>query len=1228
MAETFTPLWSEKLSHDVFNVAISSDGNTIVATAGTSFSVFDARGHLLWRELTFGDCLSVSVSQDGQLIVASSSFGGVYLYNRDGKRMKQLTEEKATSVSMASDASCVAAALTSEEVVLLLPTNGKRQFWHCASPKPTVVATNADGSRVAVGSATGIISIRGSNGELITQLAAEGSLCGLALDPTASYLAAAPSNKPTLYFFSIDGTSKWSKSLVSSPLRVAISDGGDVVACADARRACLFGRDGAELVTADFGKPIYAVALTSDGSHIAVGGSGGIQYLKTSLSFNPASQSGSTAVAEALISDIRERYLNFPVDGICCWFKEFDLSLAQRKYVICEALLEEMDEGGYEIDATEIEWVKSRRGALALSRGISHELRKQFDKADKCYEEALQFQIACGNREGEGQVRALIVGPGEERQEQSVALMFHEQLRVLGSAEGCLTHRIETASPAELLKVIYSAKDIGHIEPLFAALNVERHDHPGVAANAAAALAFLEKPGAGIKELLEYLNHPNWFVRWRACSLVLRFLSTYGPSIEIQTAVTTALSHETDPDVLRELLSVVMAGGAGTELSDKLSPLLKDTDPDVRFLVCKALAQYGRRSELAAVRDVKEGQTFFSEYVSSAADEAYDAIEINDPELIVDSVYLHNRYTNPRDQIEARLFLQSEPVINGVIRLKNFQPYITLSVGQDRDDKSLFVLSIRSNYGSDFEFDLIPAGSVEYFMQDGEAHCLKFTLNRPLEGWKIGASTLYVYFDEEYVSECNFETVDSITFEHCFLSSAVNSDGLVISPTTVFAQGTSTMFCQVILENGVIGLPVEIHVFDSKKNLLRKDHRVTTLEGKERISFSWSASNLAAGEYNVELWAGDFGKGHCNFRIMDDAKITRAGMFSYVDWSGAARLPVSSYQPHEDFVFSADLTAPPGALISTELRWAGRRIFDAPVTCRAQGFSEQVGTVIYRRPIVDWPTGDYDITISANNAPVHTVEFQVKPVPLTQQIRELTNQSGDLLKSEGKAAGKSALLWSLKLSALAVLLFVMDQLVRVFVGEQIVRNTVLLNVGHSLGTTSLTWWVVGGVLLGIYQSVGRRFLSPKLFRIPRLLLIFMTQSIICQQATYIMFSPGYLWPNALGQLFSHVLYGAPLLAWLGVVMALGLVKTESHHRENAWVFPTEIVLLIFVVFLVYLVCLISSVLFGLAGWLLSVPLSSYWGWDLDGWSAGVSVGFIATLVSLLIIGRLKPARNR
>ena len=1227
MGQTFKSIWSEQLKNIVHNLAISSDGNLVVASSGRSFSVFDADGNLRVEEPTAGDCLAVSISDYGT-IVASSSFGGVVLYSRYGQLLHELFDERATSVSISGDGSHVVAALTAEDMVLLFPTNGDPLLWSYQCKEPTAVATNRDGSMVAIGGANGDIWLVDSQGVMQRHFSAEGCLYGLALDPTGSYLAATPANRSELYFFSTDGVTEWSKTLSAPSLRVAITDGGQMVACADGERLRLYAQDGAELTSRNWGVPIFALAMTNDGSRVVTSSSRTIHYLETSLRFD--STNNSDVVSERLISEIRTRYLDSPADGLCRWFNNFDRCLRQQMYVTCDALLAEIEAGGYELDAAESEYVESRRGALALSRGITHELKKEFDEATKCYHIALEAHKACQNREGEGQVRVLLGKIEETSERELLAREFQEQLKILGSGEACLTRRIERASTAELLNVIYSAKEAGHIEPLFAALS-KNGDHFSGAANASAAFAYLH-PGADLSTLLGYFNHPNWFVRWRVCGLVLRYQLQHGPTAEIREALMAALARETDPDVRRELLSLVTYD-ADFELTEAILPFLTDSDPEVRFSACKTLGEFGKRNSLLALQDVEEGQTFFGESVTEAAVEAIESIKFRDPALIIDKVVFFGSDSYLED--ERRLFLPREPVIEARIQVNNFHPGLYFCLKQDAYDKTEFILSFSSYRDVDqsddseawFEVGSDPEKLLEYEPDVYRGDHLRLRLLQPPNGWLAGENSLVIELDGEEIGEYGFEIVDFVSLEHCVLSSAINNAHVVINPSTVFAANSPQMYCQVVIDEAPAGLKVEANVCDDQKNLVRRVREVIFREGKQRVLLQWDASTLKAGMYTVEINAEDLDYYECDFQVVDGVTVTDANLYRADEWLEAVALPVYSYHPHEDIVASVTLSpAPQGLTVSGQLAWRGEPVFSDSLYCTTRSSGEQDVTFLYHRPATGWPTGPYRISIFADDLPIHNIDFQVRPVPLSTRIREFTSEANELVKHHGESIGKSAVEWGLKLPAIGLVLFLMDVLLGALIGPELVTSTLLLWIGHKLGAISLASWIIIGLVLGALHAVGKNFWSERFHELSTIVLTLVTQSLIWFQATYVIFSPGYLWPAAYGGVFSKILYAAPIVAWLGVVVAYRLNKQEQPYRKKFFILAVETGLLVILGLLLYLYGLVSSLLLGTTAWLVfSIFNSSL---ASSAWSVGGTAGFAIGLLALFVYGRIQQRRKR
>ena len=1207
MGENFTLLWSESLRHTVFNVAVSSDGNTIVASSGRSFSVFDRDGSLLWTEDTYGDCLAVSVSRDGQLIVVSSSFGGVALYDRETKYWKHLIRERAPSVSLASDGSCVAVALTSMDVVILMSTNGQGQLWKMPVPEPTVVATNADGSYVAVGTARGGVLLYGSRGELVDSFVAEGCMYGLAMDSTASYLAAAASDKPVLYFFSRNGAPGWSKPLTTSSLRVAMSGGGEVVACADLHYARLIARDGSELMTSNFTERLYGVALTADGSLLFVGGSEGLKCLKTSLR-SEDSALASQNISPRLISEIRSSYLNFAPEGLCRWFVEFDKATGDGRYAACDALLEEIDSGGYELDATEAEYVTSRRGALALSRGITHELKKEFDEADRYYRSALEYHVSCKNREGEGQVRALLERGGDQSQRESLARQFREKLRVLGSGEGCLTHRVGDASAADLLQLINTAKETGHLEPLLTAIDGKAENDFSVA-NAAAALVHLQ-PGPGISDLLRLIHHPSWFVRWRAWSLIARFVSTSGQTAEIEPALAVALHEERDPAVRCELLQLVI-NYVGNVVTDDLVMCLRDWDPDVKFLACQALAKFGTRRELAALDEVQDGKAFYGDSVAGAAYAATTAINQRQPKLEAGDAFLYSRHTEKVEPSE--LFSANELLIQGMIQVSNVDEHTYIYLEKQAVDGAFFFLNFHSGYYSDPD----PEGEVDYLLIDWNYETgdrFMFNLERPFEGWRPGQNSVYVYFDGVFIKSVYFEIVTSVALTQPCLSATLNSAGLVINPSNVFAANTARMYCQVVVDKAAAGTNLELSILDRHGNLLRKDQTVTESEARQSVLFQWLANDFTPGTYTVLVEAEELGEVLSDFEVIDAVKITDACLYSYVDWNRTAALPVSDYQPHDDFVLAAKVLAPVRTTFSAELHWNNQPVFKSPANCLARSSDERVATFVFRKPDAEWPTGDYEITIYADKTLTHTIPFEVKPVPLSQKISTLATHAREFVRYEGKAIGKSVIGWGIKLPSIAMVLFLMNALLTKVAGEGVASSAWVLNIASWIGASSLIWWIGLGVVFGVVRGIRKDYSSDRVHGWPELVLLFVYQGLLGQQMAYLVFAIGYLWPNGAGQLFSKILFAAPIVAWITVISGgRFFVRTYMADRVS-WTFATESLVTFFLSLGLYWIGLFYGLLLGLVGAAILWPF----GWAASGWSIGVHAGFVIGLIAGII----------
>jgi outer membrane protein assembly factor BamB len=1014
MHAALNTIWTRKLSEsvsdDIFGVAISDDGQTLVAACGRSFHVLDADGRLLWRRETNASCLNVAVSPDGELIAASSMDDRAYLYDRAGRKIWELpVKSYACAVSLAGDEPCVAAALTDGKAVQFLPAVGTRVRWRTPLSGALSIATSADGSVTAVGTNDGGIYILDAVGDLKRCIqAGEGELYGLAMDAKGTYLAALDFDEGRLFFYQTDGRLLWSQTLEREALRVAMTKDGEVVACASAYCLHLIGRDGKELYRQESDEKIYAVALSPDGSRLVVGGEGSKLRLYDNFRNTLTADSHDAAsAARALISQIRIRYLENPHIGLCRWLDEFDRSLQRESFVISDALLEELDAGGYDMDETERKYVVSRRGALWLGRGLKLHREQELEEARACYEHALAVGKAVGNIEGEGQARALLMtleqdggGLGSE----DLLEGFRSRMKVLGSGEALMTYRVTRLSPGERLGVIRAAKEVGYLEPLLTALDDPREEHGRAAA--AAALVYL-KPGAEEHVLLSGLKHPNWFVRWRVAECLNRMWESQTPSQGSLNAVTAALVSERDPDVRRELVEIVGKCG-GAQHTRLLIFCLGDQDDNVKFAVCQALGRVGDRRALASLNSTQGGQDISGGHVFDAASSAVSEIEQRDPPPAVREVVF---YTSPAGAgsvpPRARLFLPSASAVYGLIRLEYVPPNLRASVRQETEDASEFVLNIHTNPGrtasgpahfpasepegggfeSDFELvELLP----EQGAADVVAEGVSLKLKRPSSGWLGGLHQLVIYVDGEFIAREDFEVVEAVPIERCILSSAITSEGKPAAVSHVFMRGTPTVFCHAKMETAPSRMRVSGRVSDSNGRLVADYETGTATEGAQEVLLYWNVGGFGTGKYTAVVENEAQATASQDFLIIDEVQFIGARMCLQADGMAETAETVSVYRPDDDFVLHVGVTAtPPYYNVSAEWFWKNHRISDERSMVMMQESGEHTVTFMLRKPEEGWSRGKYSVVIRGDYAQPVRLSFSVRPVPPAERLRRL-----------------------------------------------------------------------------------------------------------------------------------------------------------------------------------------------------------------------------------------------
>jgi outer membrane protein assembly factor BamB len=237
MSSTLTTLWTTKVGPPslsfVTSVAISSDGRTVAAASDDRLFVLDADGKLLWAKDLDGGDDGVSVSPDGELIATGVSDDYMHLYNRAGGEVWRLpVYSESFGVSISGVGPGVAAVITDQEVIQLFPTSDPTPRWRTSLSDGRAVTTNWDGSVTAVLMDDGDVVFLDVRGELKQWIISEGGIYKFAMDASGTHLAALDSEESILSFYNTDGSLLWTQELRDSASDVAVTAGGELIACA------------------------------------------------------------------------------------------------------------------------------------------------------------------------------------------------------------------------------------------------------------------------------------------------------------------------------------------------------------------------------------------------------------------------------------------------------------------------------------------------------------------------------------------------------------------------------------------------------------------------------------------------------------------------------------------------------------------------------------------------------------------------------------------------------------------------------------------------------------------------------------------------------------------------------------------------------------------------------------------------------------------------------------
>jgi outer membrane protein assembly factor BamB len=298
-ADAIEPEWSYTTGDAVVSVAISADGEYIVAgSTDHKIYLFNKDNNTpLWSHETGNEVYSVSISADGEYVAAGSADNKVYLFDKDSSTplWSYNTSDQVRSVAISADGEYIAAG--SWDKVYLFGKNSSTPLWNYTTESIVwSVAISADGEYVAAGSADNKVYLFDKDSSTpLWSYNTGGRVWSVAISADGEYIVAGtwgPSstgdcdeNSCKVYLFDKDSsTPLWSYGTGDMVWSVAISADGEYIAAGFYYKVYLFNKNSSTpLWSHDTMEVAYSVAISADGEYISAGTGGWYDYNKVYL---------------------------------------------------------------------------------------------------------------------------------------------------------------------------------------------------------------------------------------------------------------------------------------------------------------------------------------------------------------------------------------------------------------------------------------------------------------------------------------------------------------------------------------------------------------------------------------------------------------------------------------------------------------------------------------------------------------------------------------------------------------------------------------------------------------------------------------------------------------------------------------------------------------------------------------------------------------------------------
>lgn len=266
------PLWSYTALFPLTRVAISKDGQYIVAAGEVYIFLFDRNGASRWaqEQTNIGDRVrNVAISSDGSYVSFGSMGTSVYLFDRNGQLWQRAAPGLGSGMAVVSGSGRYVAAVN-DRGICYYDRDVKNPLWQTQfGGRVTHLAISDDGKYVVAGSDDQKLYLYFFSNQRVWSQDFGSTFTCLAMTPDSQYIVAC-SKDAKLEVYGLDGKKVWGLQLPNMVNSVAISDSGNFVAAGTYDHLINFyDNNGNKLWVKVLENPVNKVSMSSDGSIVA-----------------------------------------------------------------------------------------------------------------------------------------------------------------------------------------------------------------------------------------------------------------------------------------------------------------------------------------------------------------------------------------------------------------------------------------------------------------------------------------------------------------------------------------------------------------------------------------------------------------------------------------------------------------------------------------------------------------------------------------------------------------------------------------------------------------------------------------------------------------------------------------------------------------------------------------------------------------------------------------------